>query len=258
MKLDEKNEGGVRVEALRLRAQLYASKNDLDAAIADQDEAIRLVPQLAALYLDRARLWNRKGDDRRTIADFDKAIELEPKNAALYLTRGDFFRNKGDYERAIRNYDQAIERQADYPMAYGNRGLARFYKGDFVDAMNDFQRVGNERANTYSMLMLWVARARAGRSDAIGELSKTAGKLKSGEWPYPIVELYLGRRSPDETLSAATKPGERCEAQFYVGQFHLARGARALAAKSLQSAVDTCPKDFVEYRGAVEELKQFK
>jgi hypothetical protein len=44
------------------------------------------------------------------------------------------------------------------------------------------------------------------------------------DWPYPVVELFLGHLTLDATLAAATKPDQRCEGQFYVGEWHLSRG----------------------------------
>jgi len=73
-----------------------------------------------------------------------------------------------------------------------------------------------------------------------------------------MVELYLGRKPMQAAETAAGKPEEKCEAQFYVGEYHLTRGAKAPATKALQTAVETCPKDFVEYRGASEGLKRLK
>jgi rhomboid protease GluP len=54
-------------------------------------------------------------------------------------------------------------------------------------------------------------------------------------------------------LMAATKPDHGCEAQFYVGEWHLLRGDRAAAAAALQLAEGSCPKEFYEYEGAVIE-----
>ena len=70
------------------------------------------------------------------------------------------------------------------------------------------------------------------------------------------MELFLGRKSLQAAEAAASKPEERCEAQFYIGEWQRLQHADAQAAKALQTAIDTCPKDFVEYRGAVEELKR--
>ena len=55
---------------------------------------------------------------------------------------------------------------------------------------------------------------------------------------------------------AATNPNEKCEADFYAGEWHLMRGNKADARPGLQAAADTCPKTFYEYFGAVAELKR--
>ena len=57
-------------------------------------------------------------------------------------------------------------------------------------------------------------------------------------------------------MAAADKPEERCEAQFYLGQWHLLRDDRANSIKALRNAVKSCPKNFVEYTGALAELKR--
>ena len=71
-----------------------------------------------------------------------------------------------------------------------------------------------------------------------------------------MIDFYLGHRSLDELRAAAGKPGEKCEAAFYAGEWYLLRGKKAEAGPELQIASDTCPKTFVEYFGAVAELKR--
>ena len=106
--------------------------------------------------------------------------------------------------------------------------------------------------------MLWrhIALARSGNQSAVAELETDAKKLKQPDWPYPVVELFLGRRTAEAMLAASTKPDEKCEAQFYVGESRLMRGERAGAVELLKAAVESCPKDYIEYRGAVAELKR--
>ena len=82
--------------------------------------------------------------------------------------------------------------------------------------------------------------------------------MKSKDWPYPVIEMYRGQRLPEEVLSAANSPEERCEAQFYVGEWHLLRGDNGAAATVLQAATVICPKNFDEYAGALAELKRLK
>src|ERR1700724_1625239 len=56
----------------------YLSKNDLNAAVSDFTEAIRLDPQNVYGYAYRAIAHSRKGDQERAIVDFQKANELDP------------------------------------------------------------------------------------------------------------------------------------------------------------------------------------
>jgi lipoprotein NlpI len=105
------------------------------------------------------------------------------------------------------------------------------------------------------MIWRYLARERAGENGA-EELKANATRLKSKEWPHPVIELYLGQRSPAEMLSVAKLEDQRCEAQFYSGEWYLLRGSRAAAATVLQAAADSCPEEFVEYAGALAELKR--
>jgi len=107
------------------------------------------------------------------------------------------------------------------------------------------------------MLYRFLARSRAGEA-AEAELEANARRLKTKEWPFAVTELYLGKRSPAATLAAAANPDQTCEAQFYLGQWHVVKGNRADAETALLAAVDTCPEASVEYRAAVVELKRLK
>jgi lipoprotein NlpI len=103
----------------------------------------------------------------------------------------------------------------------------------------------------------YIARGRL-KQDGAPELSANATRLKTKDWPYPVIDFYLGRRSLAEMRAAAAKPVEKCEAEFYAGEWHLLRGNNFDARKALQAAADTCPKDNIEYRGAIAELKRLK
>jgi lipoprotein NlpI len=104
------------------------------------------------------------------------------------------------------------------------------------------------------VLWLYLARARSGPQIAAAGLETNAKKLKQPDWPYPVVELFLGRRTPEATFAAASD--DRCEAQFYIGEWHLLRGNRPAAMVALKAAVETCPKAFIEYKFAQAELQR--
>jgi rhomboid protease GluP len=108
------------------------------------------------------------------------------------------------------------------------------------------------------MLLRYLARARAGETAAAAELEANAGRLKTKDWPYAVIELYLGRRSPELTLDAASKPDQQCGARFFTGEWLILQNKSAEAETALRKAVETCPKTFVEYHAAQAELKRLK
>ncbi len=79
-------------------------------------------------------------------------------------------------------------------------------------------------------------------------------------WPGPIAALFTGATTPDRVLAVAasadpkTDRARRCEAAFYVAEYDLWRGNRALALRLLERAQATCPDDFIELDGARAEL----
>ena len=135
-----------------------------------------------------------------------------------------------------------------------SRGFAHFHRGDFAAAAQNFRDAGN--ATPYRILWLHLASARVGGQDAKSNLQDQSAGLNPAEWPVPVIELFLGRRTPPQMMAAATKPDELCEAQFYLGQWRLLRNERAASIDALRKAVKICPKDFNEYAGAVAELKR--
>jgi tetratricopeptide (TPR) repeat protein len=137
------------------------------------------------------------------------------------------------------------------------RGRANFYAANYDAAVSDFLRAVRRKPDEpYGVLWLYLARTRAGNPNAPAELQTNAAPLKRPDWPYPVVELFLARRTPDALLAAAGKPGEICEAQFYIGEWRLLQGNRTSAAKALKTAADNCPKGFEELAAAQAELQR--
>jgi tetratricopeptide (TPR) repeat protein len=244
------------------RGAAWRDKGNFDRAIADFTEALRINPQFVEALVGRGVSWSAQGDPDRAIADLSEAIRLNPKVVNAYLGRGIAWHRKGDFGRAIGDYNQAIRldpnnaaRHTNRGSAYSSRGLAYFNEGDFSAAAADLLPSIESKDAAYQMLFRYLARTRAGEA-ATAELETNAARLKNKEWPFAAIELYLGRRSPEATLDAANNADSRCEAQFYIGEWHLLQGDQTNAKSALQIAVDTCRKDFVEYFAAIAELKR--
>jgi lipoprotein NlpI len=137
-------------------------------------------------------------------------------------------------------------------------GYTRFYLGDFTGAALNLQEAVAKGGDAYPILWLYLADARIGGQDAKKNLQNNAAGLKPVEWPFPVIELFLDRRTSADMVAVAIKPAEQSEAQYYLGQWHLLRDHRAASIEALRKAVETCPKNFIEFAGAVAELKRLE
>jgi tetratricopeptide (TPR) repeat protein len=250
--------------ALYDRGNAYRRKGDYDRAIQNYDEAIRLNPKHANAFSNRGIAYGRKGDYDRAIENYDEAIRLNPNHVNALYNRGNAYRRKGDYNQAVQDYDQVIRLNPKYADAYSNRGLVRFYQGQFTTAIPDFtQALEFDPANLYRVLLLYLARARAGSPDQ-ERLSETAKGLDLKEWPGPIVSMYLGKLPEHAVLDAVADadPGrqrkKRCQAHFYIGQQLLIRQNSNEAAKMFRETLATKVSALFEYEAAQAELRRLE
>ncbi|HEX2385853.1 MAG TPA: hypothetical protein VHL99_04785, partial [Candidatus Binatia bacterium] len=141
-------------------------------------------------------------------------------------------------------------------------GFTHFFFGEFDPAIDDFAAAYELRNDdVYAMLWLYMVMMRTG-NDGKATLSKISREVKFEEWPGPVVEMFLGRITPQELLKLAKDANparqreKQCEAYFYGGQQLLIEGKKAEATKMLKAAVATNLTKFVEYEGARFELQR--
>jgi len=117
------------------------SRRDRDRAIADYTSAIRLNPNFADAYNNRSLLYLIRGDNDLAIADCNELIRINPNHVDAYNNRGLAYMRSGDNDRAIADFAQAIRLNPRYMNAYFNRGLAYAIKSDFNRAIADWEAV---------------------------------------------------------------------------------------------------------------------
>ena len=250
-------------QAYYTRGTEWASQGNHDRAVADYNMAIELDPKLAGAHFNRALSWSEKGDSDRAIADYDVAIKLAPNDVRAHMGRAVEWTVRGDYKRALADYEEIIRLDPKSLTGYFGRARVRFYAGDFAGATADFSRAHQIDPGMYTALWLYLARKRA---SIAGEktLAKDAGTSGSGDWPAPVVSLYLGSATPDAVQKAAAAVNvtrhrtQRCEANFYIAHWQLLRGERERAAELLRDARTICPSSFIEHEGAVAELRRLE
>lgn len=116
------------------RATRLLRAGDIDAAIADLNEAIRIDPKLASAYVNRGVAYDQKGDLRRALADYEAALAIEPGRVA-YMNRGNVFNALGQHDRAIADYQAALKLEPLSSITLLNLAIAYRQAGRYEEAL---------------------------------------------------------------------------------------------------------------------------
>ncbi len=131
-----------RVAAYLQSGRAYFAKGEMDRAIADYDQAIRLDPESLAAYMCRSLAYKTKGDNDHVIADCSQVIRLNTEkldNTSFWVMRGGAYFAKGEMDRAIADYDQAIRLDPKEPAYLTCRGVVFEMRGDAARARADYE-----------------------------------------------------------------------------------------------------------------------
>ena len=131
-----KDKGEKLAELYDHRGVAHRAHGDINAALKDYDQAIKLNPKFAQAYNNRGVAYDLRGDFDRAITDYDQAIKLEP-TAVAHFNRGNAYLGKSQYDAAIDNFNQAIKLKSDFAQALDNRCWARAVVGILKQALGD-------------------------------------------------------------------------------------------------------------------------
>lgn len=131
------NDSKARARLLMIRAYGLVEKGELDQAIADLNEAIRLDPDFPDAYHERAYVWGELREFGRGLADSDREVELRPDHAAAYEERAYLRHRAGDLAGAFQDRARVVELRPGDPDALLSRGRAALWMGRFEEATRD-------------------------------------------------------------------------------------------------------------------------
>jgi lipoprotein NlpI len=209
------------------RARAYLDTVQCAAAVTDLDSALRLRPDYADAYQLRARADDCLGRQDAALTDITAAISLRPVAGHLF-----------ERARLLWNSNRYAEAAGD-----ANAAAAR------------------EPGNPYYLLWTAVIGERAGHFN--GETFLGLAKNFTGNaWPQPLLGLFANRTRPDEVYRAAAlglgrnPANQKCEADFYVGEWRLLRGETDAARLLIRTAANECPRNYLAWSGATAELRR--
>ena len=110
-------------------ASALLAQGDLDAAIIEVREGLRLAPDLASLHDNLANALSAKGDQDAAAAEFREAAHLDPNLAVMHHNFGQALAAKGDLEGAVKDYRRALSLNPNLAEAQQNLRTALDKKG---------------------------------------------------------------------------------------------------------------------------------
>ena len=119
------------------RGRHLAATGELDSAIVDFGEVIRLEPRETQALLERAAAYQKLGNHDLAIADLSELIRRDARRASHYAARGKAYQAKGDDEGALRDLNQAIAMDPGDPFYKIARAASHRRKRDHDRAIAD-------------------------------------------------------------------------------------------------------------------------
>lgn len=245
-----------RADALRERADAWAQKGQCDLAIADYNRALAIDNGDTKSLVGRGRCHHLAGNFDNALADYSLAARVSA-TPEVYNLRAQVYLALGDYSRGGADLRRAIDGDPREPSYLISLGITRYYRGEYGIAANNLARALRLRDDIRGALFLYLTEAKSGLK-AHETLAQRAGYIRSRAWPYPLIEVYLGKRPLAEAMQLANSEDKMCEANYYAGELLILGGSRSDGLAALKQALRVCRRNAMEYAAAGAALRQLK
>lgn len=118
-----------KIDTYVQRASIHMKRGDFDAALADYDEVVRRFSTESEAYYTRAQFWHERRQTEKARADFGEAIRLagvQKRYPWMFIYRAQFLSDLKEYDQALADIDEAIRRSPE------TAGLLRADRGDIL------------------------------------------------------------------------------------------------------------------------------
>lgn len=193
----------------------------------------------------------------------ERITEKYPEFPLAWVNLGDCYLGLRQYDAALHAAQTAAERLPDGPAPrilqrniYGSRALGALMAGDSAAAADDFAQASALGQLEAPMLAYrWIALQDTARGADADACVKAAPPPVSDD-PYDrLVSMLAGKLTPEELLANAPDHERECEACFFIGELHRARGDMTTACSWYHKTVAFGLTDFVEHVLAQRRLK---
>jgi tetratricopeptide (TPR) repeat protein len=237
--LDRAASLGIETRAWHLRRANYLTQaDDVDGALRERQRAEQVELRTALDCFLVGETAYERGNLDAAIKDFDQALRLEPDHFWAHYFLAVAHLKQGQPRETIAHLSASLSRQPDFAWIYLLRGYAYGEIGDFADSEADFAEAARRGANDYGFLVnRAVTRMRAGRLDEAAIDLQAAISLKPDQYQAHanLAEIHRRRQAFDEGLAEASRA---IELSRRVATPYRIRAQIRLAQNDLKAALD--------------------
>ena len=130
---------GPSAEGYNNLAQAYATKERIDEAIENAQQALKIDPAYGVAHYNLGNLYWIKGRLDEAIDHYQEAIRLYPRFAEAYYNLGNVLYMRGELKEAIQHYREAIRIRPRYAEVHYNLGVALAQFGRLDEASDQYR-----------------------------------------------------------------------------------------------------------------------
>ncbi|MHC4645114.1 MAG: tetratricopeptide repeat protein [Planctomycetota bacterium] len=142
------------------RGVSYQSSGKLDQAVAEYQQAVRLLPNFYRAQMSLATLLSRQARYGEAVSPAREAVRLKPDSAEAHMILGQALAETGQADEGISHLMKAVDLAPDHFYAHYNLGVAWARKREFDKAMAHLERARQlkpDNARVYTMLASTLA-----------------------------------------------------------------------------------------------------
>jgi tetratricopeptide (TPR) repeat protein len=243
----------------------YADQGQLDQAIAEYQEAIRLDPDYAEAHYNLGLAYHKQGKLDDAIAEYKEAIRIDPSMADAHVNLGVAYADQGKLDEAIAAYREALRINPDLGDAHLNLGLAYHDQGRWDEAISEYKeviRINPDDADAYYNLGLayymqdrldeaivaWKESIRLKPRDSMAHNNLGRAYFEQGRLDEAVVELK----------EAIRLDSENARAHFNLGLVYYDQGRVDEAIAELETYLQLIPPDAPDRAKVEEWIEQLK
>jgi protein O-mannosyl-transferase len=116
-----------------------AAQNELEEAIVQYQEGLKILPKNAGAQLFLAYLHQRKGNSNDALKQYGEVLKINPESVAALIGMGTVMADLGKTEDALHYFNEALQIDPKNVSAHNNLGLIAYRQDRMEEAMSHYR-----------------------------------------------------------------------------------------------------------------------